>query len=276
MTRAIIAPVCLAILVAICGCKSIGGVRTGPRQPLALTPEEAAKSLEEGRALFAEQPRTLERVVRAAQLLEQSARTLRDDYDPQWQAAQALAFLAENGLHPVIRKDAAKRGIVVSRHARELKPDRVEGHYWYALNVGLLADVDRSYGLNAVTEMQMALNRAIELDERYDFGGPLCVLGLLHLRTPAPPVSIGSPRKGLRLLQRAVELFPDYPENYVYLAEALRDTGKPDEARKAINVVLQAPPLPDQQFESAKWKQDAQKLLSELPDPGPMNQSWIQ
>jgi tetratricopeptide (TPR) repeat protein len=80
----------------------------------------------------------------------------------------------------------------------------------------------------------------------------------------------------LRLLQRAVELFPDYPENYVYLAEALRDTGKPDEARKAINVVLQAPPLPDQQFESAKWKQDAQKLLSELPDPGPMNQSWIQ
>jgi tetratricopeptide (TPR) repeat protein len=243
---------------------------------LALTPEEAAKSLEEGRALFAEQPRTLERVVRAAQLLEQSARTLRDDYDPQWQAAQALAFLAENGLHPVIRKDAAKRGIVVSRHARELKPDRVEGHYWYALNVGLLADVDRSYGLNAVTEMQMALNRAIELDERYDFGGPLCVLGLLHLRTPAPPVSIGSPRKGLRLLQRAVELFPDYPENYVYLAEALRDTGKPDEARKAINVVLQAPPLPDQQFESAKWKQDAQKLLSELPDPGPMNQSWIQ
>jgi tetratricopeptide (TPR) repeat protein len=124
--------------------------------------------------------------------------------------------------------------------------------------------------------MQMALNRAIELDERYDFGGPLCVLGLLHLRTPAPPVSIGSPRKGLRLLQRAVELFPDYPENYVYLAEALRDTGKPDEARKAINVVLQAPPLPDQQFESAKWKQDAQKLLSELPDPGPMNQSWIQ
>ena len=123
---------------------------------------------------------------------------------------------------------------------------------------------------------ETALNRAIELDERYDFGGPLCVLGLLYLRTPAPPVSIGSPRKGLRLLQHAVELFPDYPENYLYLAEALRDTGKPDEARKAIEVVLQASPLPDQQFESAKWKQDALKLLSELPDPGSKNQSGIQ
>ena len=265
MSRAIIAPVCLVILIALCGCRGIGGVRVEPRQPLALTPEEAAKFLEEGRTLFAMQPRTLERVTRAAQLLEQSARTLRDDYNPQWQAAQALAFLAENVSQPAARKDAAKRGIVLARHARELKPDGVEGHYWYALNVGLLADVDRTYGLDAVNEMQAALKRAIELDERYDFGGPLCVLGLLHLRTPAPPVSIGSPRKGLRLLQRAVDLFPDYPENYLYLAEALRDTGRPDEARKAIDRVLQAPPLPDQQFESARWKGDAQKLLSELP-----------
>ena len=189
MSRAIIAPVCLVILIALCGCKGIGGVKAEPRQPLALTPEEAAKFLEEGRALFAVQPRTLDRVTRAARLLEQSARTLHDDYDPQWQAAEAWAFLAENGLHPVLRKDAAKRGIVLARHARELKPDRVEGHYWYALNVGLLADVDRSYGLDAVGEMEAALKRAIELDERYDLGGPLRVLGILHLRTPLPPAS---------------------------------------------------------------------------------------
>jgi tetratricopeptide (TPR) repeat protein len=101
-------------------------------------------------------------------------------------------------------------------------------------------------------------------------------MAILHLRSPAPPVSIGSPRKGLRLLQRAVELFPDYPENYLYLAEALRDTGKPDEARKTLDKVLQAQPLPDQQFESARWKENAQKLLSELPDADSKNQSGIQ
>jgi tetratricopeptide (TPR) repeat protein len=273
MSRAIITPVCLVILIALCGCKGIGSVKMEPRQPLALTPQEAAKFLEEGRALFAAQPRTLERVTRAAQLLEQSARTLRDDYDPQWLAAQALAFLAENGSQLAFREDAAKRGITLARHARELKPDHVEGHYWYALNVGLLADVDRAYGLDAVCEMETALKRAIELDERYDFGGPLCVLGLLHLRAPAPPVSIGSPRKGLRLLQRAVELFPDYPENYLYLAEALRDTGNHDEARKALDKVLQAPPWPDQQFEGAKWKEDAQKLLLELSGTNPKGEN---
>ena len=249
----------------MCGCKSIRGVRVEPKQPLALTAEEAERLQKDGIALWTEQPRDVARVTDAAHRLEQAARTLRDDYDAQWEAAQALAFVAENAANANTRRDAAKSGIVLARHATELKPAGVEGHYWYAINVGLLADVDRAYGLDAVGEMETALKRAIELDERYDFAGPLRVLGILHLRTPAPPVSIGSPRKGLRLLQRAVELFPDYPENYLYLAEALRDNDRADEARVAIRKVLDANPWPDRQFESSQWRASTQKLLQTLP-----------
>ena len=250
------------------GCKGIQGIRVGPSQPLVLTPAETRKARDEGLKLYAEQPRTLVRVTRAAQELEAAARMLRDDYDAQWPAAQALAFLAENEPRPEFRKEAAKRGIVLARHGRELKPDRVECHYWYAINVGLLADVDRSYGLDAVGEMETSLRRTIEIDERYDFAGPLRLLGILHLRTPAPPASIGSPRKGLRLLQRATGLFPEYPENYLYLAEALRDNDRVEDARTALAKVLEARPWPDRQLESRQWKADAQKLLSALPRPG--------
>lgn len=257
----------LAVLLVACGCKSVRGVRVERKQPLALTAEEAGNARREGLALWAEQPRDLARVTNAARMLEQAARTLREDYDAQCEAAQALAFVAENETRADVRRDAAKNGIVLARHARELKPDGVEGHYWYAINVGWLADADRLYGLKAVGEMEPALKRAIELDERYDFAGPLRVLGILHLRTPGPPTSIGSSRKGLRLLQRAVELFPDYPENYLYLAEALRDNQRPDDARAALTKVLNAQPWPDQQFESGQWKADAQKLLRALPAP---------
>lgn len=249
----------------MCGCKSIRGVRVEPKQPLALTAKEAERLQKDGIALWTEQPRDVARVTDAAHRLEQAARTLRDDYDAQWEAAQALAFVAENAANANTRRDAAERGIVLARRARELKPAGVEGHYWYAINVGLLADVDRAYGLDAVGEMEAALKRAIELDERYDFAGPLRVLGILHLRTPAPPVSIGSPRKGLRLLQHAVALFPDYPENYLYLAEALRDNDRADEARVAIRKVLDANPWPDRQFESSQWRASTQKLLQTLP-----------
>ena len=254
------------VVLAFCGCKSVRSVRT-PTGLLALTAEEASKARGDGLQLFAEQPRTLIRVTEAAQHLEQAARTLRDDFDAQWQAAQALTFLAENDARLNFKLEAAKRAVTLARRARELQADRVEGHYWYAIAVGLLADADRSYGLSAVSEMEPALKRAIELDERYDFAGPLRTLGILHLRTPAPPASIGSPRKGLRLLQRATELFPEYPENFLYLAEALRDNGRADEARAALQKVLDAAPWSDRQFESTQWKTQARQLQASLPKP---------
>ena len=158
-----------------------------------------------------------------------------DTYDAQWRAAARATESPAN-------MATVKQGVVLARRARELNPLGVEGHYYYALTVGLLADLDRGYGLNAVAEMETALRRALELDERFDRAGALRLLGILHLRTPAPPVSIGSPRKGLRLLQRAVELFPDDPENQLYLAEALRDNGRTDEARVVLGKIAPREP----------------------------------
>jgi tetratricopeptide (TPR) repeat protein len=258
-----IASLFLALIAAI-GCKSIQNVRIRPTTPASRTAAEGERLRAEGLALYNEQPRTLVRVTKAAVALEQAARALRNDYDVQWQAAQTLAFLAEHDERPKFKREAAEHGIVVARRGRELKSDGVEAHYWYAINVGLLADVHRSYGLSAVGEMKAALDRAIEIDERYDYAGPLRVLGILYLRTPAPPVSIGSPRKGLRLLQRAVAVFPDYPENYLYLAEALRDNRRPDEAREALQKVLNAGPWPDRQLESIEWKANAERLRKKL------------
>jgi tetratricopeptide (TPR) repeat protein len=257
----------IAAIVAACGCRSIDNVqvRTDKAQPLTET--EAQQTREKAEALFNQQPRSLASVRSTANLFEQAARTLQDDYVAQWQAAEALEFLAGNETKSDLRKQSARRGVVFARRARELKPDGVEGCYWFALNVGRLADVDRTYGLDAVGEMQTALKRAIELDERYDLAGPLRVMGVLYLRTPQPPASIGSPRKGLRMLQRAVELFPDYPENYLYLAEALRDNGRADEAKEALRNVLEAKPWPDQQFESEQWKAEALKLRAQLGKP---------
>jgi tetratricopeptide (TPR) repeat protein len=162
--------------------------------------------------------------------------------------------------------DAAKGGIIFGRRARELQPDRPEGHYWYAINTGLLADADRSFGLSAVAQMEPALKRVVELDERYDYAGAHRLLGILYLRTPPPPASIGSTRKGLRALQRAAEIAPDYPENQLYLAEAHNQTGSPAQARELLQKVAAAPPWPSRQFESARWRaQAAEELRARKP-----------
>ena len=247
------------------GCSSIQRVRIDPAEPAGLTADEIRSQRTAAQSLSAEQPRNLARMDKAARLLERVAHGLPGDYDAHWQAAEAWTFVADNETNGPVRISAAKHGIALARQARELQPDRVEGHYWYALAVGLLADADRSYGLKAVGEMESALRRAIELDERYDYGGPVRVLGILLLRTPAPPVSIGSSRKGLRWLQRAAELFPDYPENLLYLAEAFHNNARVGEARQLLQKVVAAPPWPDRQFESAGWKTAASKLLQCAP-----------
>jgi hypothetical protein len=254
----------LVLLCAVTGCKGVRGVRLDPTQPLALTVAEAPRIRAQALQWMAEQPRTLERMRRAAEWLTAVARVLPADYDAQWQAAAAAGFVAE--YDPVLtnRIEFAKRGLALARRGRELQPDRVEAHYWYALNVGFLADADRGYGLRAVGEMEEALQRALALDAAYDYGGPARVLGVLHLRTPAPPVSLGSARKGLRFLERARELAPEYPENWLYLAEALRDNHRLEEARALARQVVAAPVWPDRQFESAGWKRAAEQLLATI------------
>ena len=186
-----------------------------------------------------------------------------DTYEAQCAAAATWAATAEHATNAIQRAAAARRGIVLARRARELNPDGVAGHYYYAINVGWLAEADRSYGLNAVAEMEAALKRAIELDEKYDYAGPLRLLAILHLRTPPPPTSIGSARRAARLLQRATELFPDYPENYLYWAEALRETGQADAARAALAKILNAPPWPGRERESEVWREQARRMRIE-------------
>ena len=254
----------LALLV-FAGCQSVRDIRIDSGAGAALSPVEARKRCTDGQALLASQPRTLARARQAAQLLADAALVLRTDYSAQWTAAEAWAFVSDNETNRTERIVAAKQGIALARAALELEPARVEGHYWYAITVGLLADADRSFGLKAVGEMEPALRQAIALDERYDYGGPVRVLGILLLRTPAPPVSIGSSRKGLRLLQRAVELFPDYPENMLYLAEAFRDNKRNTEARELLEKVISAPPWPSRQLESDGWKTAARVMLQCVP-----------
>ena len=84
------------LVAATCGCRAVRNVRVDAGRPVTITPEEAQKLRVDGMALYAQQPRGLVSVGKAAERLEQAARTLRDNYDAQWQAAQALAFLAEN------------------------------------------------------------------------------------------------------------------------------------------------------------------------------------
>ncbi|MGH9595105.1 MAG: hypothetical protein ACRD5L_18580, partial [Bryobacteraceae bacterium] len=80
-----------AVVAVACGCRSIRNVRVGPGHSQEVTTDDPQKMRADGLALYNQQPRTLETVTDATRLLDQAAHMLPDDYDAQWQAAQALA-----------------------------------------------------------------------------------------------------------------------------------------------------------------------------------------
>lgn len=118
------------------------------------------------------------------------------------------------------RAQYAQEGIDACRKIITLNPKLVQGHYYLALNLGQLARTKSIGALKLVNQMETTLKHAIELDPAFDYAGPHRAIGLLYLDAPGWPVSVGSRSKARHHLQKAVELSPDYPENWIVLFEA--------------------------------------------------------
>jgi tetratricopeptide (TPR) repeat protein len=216
------------------------------------------------RKLFETQPRNLESVRKAAAALTQIAQANPKDYDDQWHAARAWCWLADYGADDKEKAAAANQAIEYAERAIAINERRVEGHYFRGRSIGMLADIERGLkALGRLKEMARSLERAIQLDEKYDEAGPRRLLGLLLLQAPGWPISIGDHKKAEHHIRRAVELAPDYPENQTALAQLLLAQKDKDGARAAMKKALDAPPWPTKLDEDAGWKQSIRRLLKE-------------
>jgi hypothetical protein len=85
--------------------------------------------------------------------------------------------------------------------------------------------------------MESALKQTIKLDPEVDFAGPHRSLGLLYRDAPGFPTSVGSRSKARLHLQKAVELRPDFPENWLCLLETYLKWGDKRAAESQIKKV---------------------------------------
>ncbi len=183
----------------------------------------------------------------------------RTSFDGAWRGARACAFLAEEFPKQTARLARiyfAERGVQYAQTAITAQASRVEGHYWLGINQGLLAT--SKHGIRLAPRVREAAEAAIKLDERYDFAGPLRLLGTFFAQAP-PELSKGDVEQGVRLLHRAIELAPEYPQNHLHLADALVKDDKFDEAVKSYEQVLAAPSDPRWAPRLQAWKRAAEE-----------------
>jgi tetratricopeptide (TPR) repeat protein len=147
--------------------------------------------------------------------------------------ARARVWRANKAETAEERREAAESAVHAAQSCERVAPDDAACAYWLAIALGVQARERRATALDALPIMVRLLERAIELDERLDHGGPHRVLSLVYLRAPGWPTGPGDPDLGLEYASRAVEIDPGHPPNRLCLAEALSETGDPDGALDA-------------------------------------------
>jgi tetratricopeptide (TPR) repeat protein len=182
-------------------------------------------------------------------------------YEAAWKLAKAYwyqgNFSAGNKL-PFFEK-----GIEAARKAVEIAPDRCEGHFWLGINLAVSAEsggVFRALGM--VDEVKAEIQKAMDITENCECGGPQRVLGKLHARLPF--FKGGSKTKAVEFLKKSLQLCPQDTQSRIFLAEIYIDEGKNSYARQMLRQVLAQQPDPDWIPETKQNKIVAEKMLRDL------------
>jgi tetratricopeptide (TPR) repeat protein len=161
----------------------------------------------------------------------------RTDLQSAWQFGQACFELADVVGSNSRRAKIANEGIDACKLALERDPKLATAEYYLALNLGQLARTKSIGALRLVSQMEAALKQTIKLDPEVDFAGPHRSLGLLYRDAPGFPTSVGSRSKARLHLQKAVELRPDFPENWLCLLETYLKWGDKRAAESQLKKV---------------------------------------
>lgn len=237
--------------------------------------QDHTRLVAEARQAWSVQPRSVETVHGAKDKFAAALRIRAEDYDTLWEAARAVSWLGEFMESREDRRPIIKEGIAWTNTALKLKADGVEARFYHGVLAGMLGDVDHDYGLNAAKTVDEDMRGLVDKNADVNHAGPWRVLGVLQMRAPGPPTSVGSLRNARKNLLAAVEKAPDWPENQLYCAEMefnwAKEKDLPEEAQSArdrLQKYLLGPEAKapkDAVTEFAWWQEKARELLKANP-----------
>jgi tetratricopeptide (TPR) repeat protein len=184
------------------------------------------------------------------------------DFQSAWKLARACYWLG--GHVPADeQRQQYERGIKAATRAVELEPDRPDGHFWMAADMGAVAE---SFGLRAGIRYRGPIKKELEtvlrIDPSYQQGSADRALGRWYFRVPR--LFGGSKEKAVEHLKRSLTYAPESTATHFFLAETYLDMDRPDDARREAQMVLGAPLQPEWTPEDREFKQKAKALLEKI------------
>ena len=198
-----------------------------------------------------------------------------EDYDVLWRVLRMYyytsGFATEQEIPRKKMADFLEYAIVLGKKTIEKFPNKVEGHYWHAVNLGLhgLANgIMKSLGNKDA--MFESLNKAIKIDPNYHVGGPYRVRGRLYFKLPG--LVGGSNSKALADLKEAKKIGKDCRLNHVYFAQVAADELDEEDVAKSLIVAYKAPSIMGSR-EEADYKGQMVSTLLDYYDDGDVSKN---
>ena len=183
-------------------------------------------------------------------------------FDAAWKLARADYWLGGHAAEADRRK-ALENGIDAGQKAIALQPNRPEGHFWMAANMGALAEsFGLRQGLKYRKPIKAALETVLRIDPAFQQGSADRALGRWYFKVPG--MFGGSDKEAEAHLRTSLKYNPTSTASHFFLAEVFVDNGRKNDARTELQQVLDAPVDPEWAPEDREFIAKAQRLLQTL------------
>lgn len=253
-----------AALIVLAGCPptrpAVTPVATVKESEL---PDDEAKLIEYADAEYKKS--TVEGVQNALKAMEKAAQKGKS-YGVLWRMARAYAWLADEFDDSARVEDFSQKGMAAAKEAIALDAKKVEGQYYLGTTTGQYAFVKKLKAKDLVPQVLDAAKQAVQADERFDYAGPLRLLGSIYAQAPEPPTSVGDHEEGVKVLARAIQLADRYPQNHLLMAEAQLINRNLDMAEREFQRVINAQVQPEYSWARRypKWRAQAEQGLKRV------------
>jgi len=223
-----------------------------------IQPEAIEKALSDSENLFKERE-DLDKLRNAIKTVGAVRDPDNRNYRVEWTFAKYNYFLGKFTTDEDEAEKALAQGRDAGKIASRIDPQKPDGYFWYAANLGELSKRSPiTIGLRSVDDIQEAMNKVIELQPDYQGASAYDALAQVELATR---LKGGDAQKAVDFLEKGLQLAPDNTNMRLHLGEAYLAVKRDNDARKQLDYVLQMKPNPEYMPEYRECADRAKKLI---------------
>ena len=195
----------------------------------------------------------------AVNLLAQGRNPDARNYEVEWKFAEYNYFLGSLTTDEKEGKKAFEAGEAAGQIASRIEPNKPDGYFWYAANLGEQAQrAPLTKGLTSVGDVQAAMNKVIEIEPTYQNGSAFDALAQIELATR---LTGGKSAKAVEYLEKARAIDTENASVRLHLAQAYLAENRAADARKQLDYLLKMKPDPEYPLEYEESVKEGKKLL---------------